>query len=244
MAEPQSSQAPVIIGVDGCPAGWLAVFYPPGEVSAVKYAVYPDFATLLAAHPAFAALAIDMPIGLPERIIGPGRAAEQAARAKLGPRRASIFSIPARAAVMAESYAEACEIALQTSDPPRKISKQGYNIFPKIRMVDAVLRENPSLVPRVIETHPELIFATLKGEPLLHGKKTPEGRKERQALLLKAGFSPAFLESPAPKGAAPDDLIDAMACAFVAARHAEGRARPYPEPPLLDAFGLPMAIRV
>jgi predicted RNase H-like nuclease len=45
-----------------------------------------------------------------------------------------------------------------------------------------------------------------------------------------------------PKGAGPDDLLDALACAAIARRIHAGLARPFPDPPLRDAFGLPMAI--
>ena len=45
-----------------------------------------------------------------------------------------------------------------------------------------------------------------------------------------------------PKGAGPDDLLDALACAAIARRIHAGLARPFPDPPARDAFGLPMAI--
>jgi predicted RNase H-like nuclease len=37
-------------------------------------------------------------------------------------------------------------------------------------------------------------------------------------------------------------VLDALACAAVARRIAAGVARPFPDPPERDAFGLPMAI--
>jgi predicted RNase H-like nuclease len=45
-----------------------------------------------------------------------------------------------------------------------------------------------------------------------------------------------------PKGAGRDDLLDALACAVIAARIDRGLARPVPDPPECDACGLPMAI--
>jgi predicted RNase H-like nuclease len=45
-----------------------------------------------------------------------------------------------------------------------------------------------------------------------------------------------------PKGAGPDDLLDALACATIARRLHAGSARPFPDPPLRDAFGLAVAI--
>jgi predicted RNase H-like nuclease len=45
-----------------------------------------------------------------------------------------------------------------------------------------------------------------------------------------------------PSGAGADDLLDALACAAIARRIHAGLARPFPDPPPRDAFGLTMAI--
>jgi predicted RNase H-like nuclease len=45
-----------------------------------------------------------------------------------------------------------------------------------------------------------------------------------------------------PKGAGPDDLLDALACAAIARRIQAGVARPFPDPLERDGCGLPMAI--
>ncbi|MFZ1089563.1 MAG: DUF429 domain-containing protein [Xanthobacteraceae bacterium] len=50
------------------------------------------------------------------------------------------------------------------------------------------------------------------------------------------------MHSEPPRGAGPDDLLDALACAAVARRIQAGEARPFPDPPERDSFGLPMAI--
>jgi hypothetical protein len=42
--------------------------------------------------------------------------------------------------------------------------------------------------------------------------------------------------------AQPDDLLDAATCAAIARRIHRGLARPFPDPPPTDAYGLPMAI--
>jgi len=51
-----------------------------------------------------------------------------------------------------------------------------------------------------------------------------------------------LIEAPLPKGVAADDLLDALACAAIARRVHAGLARPFPEPPPRDGYGLPMAI--
>ena len=53
-----------------------------------------SFAEILNAPECPPVIAVDMPIGLPDRIDGPGRPAEQAVRPLLGQRQSSVFSIP------------------------------------------------------------------------------------------------------------------------------------------------------
>jgi predicted RNase H-like nuclease len=201
----------MLAGVDGCKGGFVAALRPEGAVTPPCLVVFTTFAALLAAIPGFAAIAIDMPIGLPERIEGSGRGPEQAVRPLLGARQSSVFSIPVRAAVEAPDYRSACDAAYAGSNPPKKVSKQGFFLFPKIREIDVALRWDASLIPRIVESHPEVIFRHLKGEPLHHPKKTAEGRFERRALLIDAGYDAAWLDQPIPPGAAPDDAMDALA---------------------------------
>ena len=233
----------VIAGIDGCPGGWIAAFARGGEV---RLEILPRFADVLAKHPAV--IAVDMPIGLPERSGPGGRAAENAVRPLLGARQSSVFSVPSRRAVYAETYAEACAAALATSDPPRKVSKQLFNIAKKIREVDTALRASPALVARVFEVHPELAFWRMNGERALDQPKKVKSRcyapglALRRALLISAGFSSEIVNAAPPKGAGPDDVLDALACAAVAQRLRDGRAKPFPDPPERDAYGLPMAI--
>jgi predicted RNase H-like nuclease len=201
-----------------------------------------------AASPAPAIVAVDMPIGLPERTGYGGRAAENAVRPLLGARQSSVFSVPSRAAVYAESYAQACSIALSSSDPPRKISRQLFNIAPKIREVDAALRADSALASRTFEIHPEGAFWRLNADAPLSEPKKIKGRPYepglalRRGLLIAAGLPRAIIESKPPKGAAADDLLDALACAAIARRIHAGIAKPFPNPPPRDAYGLPMAI--
>ncbi|WP_185984214.1 DUF429 domain-containing protein [Aureimonas mangrovi] len=247
-----------LAGVDGCRAGWLAAIEHPGKAPSI--AVFTRFADLLAALPDDALIAVDMPIGLPERIDGPGRAAEKAARPHLAMRQSSVFSIPARAAVelwpglfhdelhRRESHAAASALARTLSDPPRGVSIQGYMLFGKILEIDALLRESPALTERVIESHPEMAFRAMNGGvPAMRPKKVknrpnPDGLDEREALLAVAGISRAAF-AHVPPGTGRDDLLDALAMLVTARRHAQGLAVSYPDPPDRDAHGLPIAIR-
>jgi predicted RNase H-like nuclease len=166
----------------------------------------------------------------------------------LGARQSSVFSVPSRAAIYAADYREACRVAQATSEPPRKVSKQLFNIAPKIREVDEALRATPRTVPRVFEVHPELAFWRLNGGRALTEPKKVKSRPYepgltlRRRLLMAAGLPADAVNAPPPKGAAADDLLDALACAAIARRIHAGDAQPFPNPPPRDAFGLAMAI--
>lgn len=236
-----------LAGVDGCAGGWIAAFVRPAG-DAGKVEIFARFADVLAASQTPAVVAVDIPIGLPERSGAGGRQAENAVRPLLGARQSSVFPVPSRAAIYRTDYAAACAAALATSEPPRKVSKQLFNIAPKIREVDEVLRADPALAARVYEVHPELAFWRLNGErPLTEPKKVKSrpharGLDLRRDLLGGAGMPDGLVGATPPKGAAQDDLMDALACAAVARRLHAGLARPFPDPPPRDAFGLPMAI--
>ncbi|MGD9921373.1 MAG: DUF429 domain-containing protein, partial [Pseudorhodoplanes sp.] len=160
-----------LAGVDGCRAGWVAAFVRrSGDEARIR--VTPHFAEILSAPETPAVIAVDMPVGLPERTGPGGRAAENAVRPLLGARQSAVFSVPSRAALEQADYRAACDIALATSEPPRKISRQLFMIAPKIREVDACLRSDAAAAARVHEVHPELAFWRLNGaRPLTEPKK-------------------------------------------------------------------------
>lgn len=242
----QPSPVP-IVGVDGCRAGWIAAFAERDDLSRISIRVAPGFTQIVEALDAPSIVAVDMPIGLPDRIEGPGRAPERLVRPLLGERQSSVFSIPSRAAVFAPDYASACAEALASSNPPRKVSKQGFMIFPRIREIDMALRACPGLSEHVFESHPEVVFQALNGGPLplpkkVRGSPHAPGLALRRRLLAAAGVPEDVLSTAPPAGARADDMIDALACLLTARAIASGRAQSWPSPPLRDAHGLPVAI--
>jgi predicted RNase H-like nuclease len=60
--------------------------------------------------------------------------------------------------------------------------------------------------------------------------------------LIAAGLPAKAVNSTPPKGAGPDDLLDALACAVIARRIHAHTATPFPDPPPRDEHRLPMAI--
>ncbi|MFG1213888.1 DUF429 domain-containing protein [Xanthobacter flavus] len=244
-----------LAGIDGCRGGWVVARWDgAGRLDLIRVA---RVEALFDAPDAPAIACVDMPIGLPETGEIGGRSAERAVRPLLGARQSSVFAVPARAAVMAgmgpgdekARFAAACAAALAHSSPPRKVSIQCFNLFPKIAELDELLLRRAELRDRLIECHPEVSFRVMNGAPLEVAKKVksrphPPGLDLRIGLLARAGMPVDLLQArtAAALGAGLDDLVDACACAVTAKRVFEGKALRYPDPPERDAFGLPVAI--
>jgi predicted RNase H-like nuclease len=211
----QPSSEPTVVGIDGCKAGWVAV--RRGGDGRLTATVTPTLADVHQAWPDAALWAVDMPLGLPEREV---RACDVAARRFLGaPRSSSVFSAPVRASLPAVTYEAAAAIHRRVSG--RGLTVQAFNLFPKIRELDAWL--DYAVRPPVHEVHPEVSFAAWHGAPLREGKRTPAGRSVRRALIGREHeVDLAALEDACGRGCAPDDLYDAVAVCWSAWRIATG----------------------
>jgi predicted RNase H-like nuclease len=200
-----------------------------------------QFEAVLALPQRPVAIAIDIPIGLLDSPVPGGRSCDRDARKLLGrPRASSVFSPPTRPGLAARNYAEV--VARNGAG----MSKEAFNILPKIREVDALMTSK--LQDRVLEAHPELAFRRLAGHPMRHNKKTSAGRRER-VVLLRRSFGKWFPDVTRVRLAhglrhvAFDDVLDACALALVAAHRLRGQARRVPDgPPPRDAKGLRMEI--
>jgi predicted RNase H-like nuclease len=150
-----------------------------------------------------------------------------------------VFSPPARAALANGGYADAM---LRNGGG---MSKQTYNILPRIREVDHAL--TPALQRRVFETHPELVFARLAGGPAQHAKRTAQGVRERLRCLRRA-WGRALPDAGAARAelgraaVAVDDVLDACALALAARAIVLGQAQRVPAAVPRDARGLRMEI--
>ncbi|MFH0821764.1 MAG: DUF429 domain-containing protein [Pseudomonadota bacterium] len=229
----------MIVGVDGCAAGWIAVAIVLNGAWTVD--VYPNIETVWESHPQPNVILVDIPIGLSENGT---RLCDQEARRMLGRRAVSVFSVPCRPAVYAGSYDEACDI--NKAHTGHRISKQTWAIVPKIREMDQFLQNNPQARAKVREVHPEVCFAGLNGlQPMAHRKKDAEGRRERMAVLER--FYPRIGELVAEaqlrlvgrRTAGIDDVLDA-ATAAITGLGGRARLKTLPEVPPKDLMGLPM----
>lgn len=206
------------VGIDGCSAGWIAITWD-GE-SATTAHFLPTLADLADAVTGAVAIAIDIPIVVPET----QRAAEAGLRTFLGPRRSSVFATPPRVAMAETDYAAAN--AASRAATGKGISRQAWGLVPKIRELQAWLPTAPAVV---IEAHPEACFAMLLGHPATASKKTWAGMTERFGVLTDAGLDLTELDDTAGRSAATDDVLDAAAAAWTAARFHRGEARSFPE---------------
>ncbi|GAB4541339.1 MAG: DUF429 domain-containing protein [Roseibium sp.] len=235
-----------VAGVDGCKAGWVAVLRNLTDPADTRLQVFSSFADILAHQPGPDIIAVDMPIGLPDKIGPDGRGPEKAARRHLGMRQSSVFTVPSRAAVHEDDYPAACAMAQRTSAPPKKVSKQCFYLFPKIREIDALM--SPDLEARVFEVHPELAFWRLNGgtemslPKKVKSRANPLGLDQRRDLLVSSGLPREFLDQRPPKGCGRDDLLDAAANSLIAERIFLGEAEPFPKEFRRDGRGLRMAI--
>jgi len=126
------------------------------------------------------------------------------------------------------------------------VSCQAWNLVPKIRAVDALLREDAAARRAIHEVHPELSFwAWNGGVPMQAAKKSRAGRAERLRLAEKWLGEDLLARARGDqlrRDLADDDILDAVAALWTAHRIAAGRAERLPASAPRDAHGLEMAI--
>lgn len=230
--------SPMFVGVDGCRGGWIAVSDWGGSIDA---RVHDNWLSLVGDANPDALIAVDIPIGLPAR---GARTYDVEARRFLGvPRGSSVFPAPVRACLVSGSY-EAVAARHRRADG-RGLSKQAFNLLPKIRQLDEYLLEHTRDIPRIYEVHPEVSFATWNGgQALLHSKVKAAGRAEREQLIdaIWQGERERLWSRARFGGCRPDDLNDAFAALWTAVRIARGTACRRPRAMETDEHGLRMEI--
>ena len=217
----------MLYGVDATKNGWVVARATP-DLSEIGLFLVPEL------EPLFwrvirddGLLAIDIPIGLPD---AQPRTCDGVARRALGqPRGTSVFPAPMRPTLKATSYAEACELSQAASG--RKLSRQTWNLLPKIREVDSHIWVGRQ--QRIFEAHPEISFMCLAGADrgLSSKKKKSEGKRERRDLICTTfpGVELDMVLESLPNRVAPlDDRLDALACLVTANRICHGTAIRFP----------------
>lgn len=222
-----------VLGVDACKAGWFGIALVDGHTSAYVAATIEELVTAAEAAGPPVVIAVDMPIGLPDR---GRRAADVLARRIVGTLRSSVFVTPVRHALDAPDHSLATRRNQALAG--QGISVQAFRLKPKLQQVDQWVRQTRY---RVVEIHPEVSFATMAGSPLTARKRTWAGVEHRR-LLADAGIPLEGDLGPSGHQAAVDDVLDAAAAAWTARRVAREQAQPLPDPPEVFSDGLPCAI--
>jgi predicted RNase H-like nuclease len=225
-----------VLGVDGCRTGWVGISVHDGRVEAHHGTTIEVVIASAATGGDLGCVAVDIPIGLPDR---GRRHGDVLARRALGPRWQSLFITPVRPALLADDFAAA--VALNRELAAEGLSRQAFALRTKVLEVDALAR---TCAHPLLEVHPELSFATMAGAPLAAGKKTWAGAQVRRELLARHGIPVPDDLGPVGALAAVDDVLDAAAAAWSARRYAAGLARSLPSPPERFSDGIPCAIWV
>jgi predicted RNase H-like nuclease len=223
-----------VLGVDGCAKGWVGILLADDGVRGLFAPTIGELERAAREFGEVAVMGVDMPIGLPDTGV---RRADGMARRFVGPRSSSVFSTPVRAAVELDVYELAAQAHRTRADTG--LTKQSFALWAKIREVEAWL---PTAGCRVVEVHPEVSFAALAQEPLIHPKKTWSGVELRRGLLATASIVLPPELGLAGARAGVDDVLDAAVAAWSAARVRDGLARSMPDPPEPSSDGIPAAI--
>lgn len=239
-------QTPWVAGADAFREGWVVVLQRP-KTGAVRPRTVSDLEALLGLPEQPTVLGLDMIVGLPDRAQPGGRRCDREARTLLGsPRSRSVFSPPAYDALSASSYEEAQRRNRASGSEAPGLSRQTFNLFPRLRAVAAQM--TPSMQRWVREIHPELSFYAMNDDtPLPESKHTDVGRSSRIELLRTHGFSDIrkIVEDLSTGPVGTDDVLDAHAACWTARRIHAGTAErcpPRDEPAPHNSRGLRMEI--
>jgi len=228
------------IGADGCRGGWIACILDHGEFRTERY---DSVELLVKQYPAFDAFLIDMAIGLQSSAdqLRP----DDLAREELRPCTSSVFPIPCRQAIYADTEEEQKKENIRVFG--KSLAKQSLAIIPKIRELDGFLNSHPEYKNRILESHPELDFARLRGSVVLTRKKEYPGFSERASILKKYLPEQSFAgmwDRARELKCNPDDLLDAACLAVTAMLSSHGMCETIPEAPEQDDKGLVMKLTV
>jgi predicted RNase H-like nuclease len=207
-----------VLGVDRASGGWVGVALLDGAFATLAYAQ--ELGVLVQAmearHGPLAAIAVDMPLALRS---GRARAVDALARARLpGRARSRLYAMPPRESLEAPTHAAAVDVARCLGAPAP--SRQAYGL--RAAIADAAAFARATSTP-THEAHPELSLLALGGlSAIAHPKKSWAGHRARREALEAVGI--VVTSSDVPDHVAPDDVLDAAAVAWTAARLAVGEA--------------------
>ena len=217
-----------VIGIDGCRAGWITTQVLDNQLISFKIIENLDDDYLKQNN--LSHIGIDIPLQLSH---SGKRLAEIEARGLLKKRACTIFSPPTLNALRAKNYMDACEVNF--NECGKRISKQSWNLFPKIKEAQEFLDNKSINKLRVFEVHPELSFMAMNDMILVQAsKKTDIGREIRIKLIQK--FFPKFsfesVRNEYKKNQAlDDDILDSVSVLWSTQRIVDNIANFVPKDP-------------
>jgi predicted RNase H-like nuclease len=226
------SEGAVALGVDGCRAGWVAALAygsaeRPTRTSLKRFSDIDELLAWRTHQESEPVVAVDVPMGLPDRV---GlRSCDAEARARLGRRWMCGFEPPDRELYGRDFVSARTLVWARRDDDPEAVfhvlTQQGVQIMNKIEEVDRALVSDPSRQDWLIEVHPEVSFREMAAEELPR-KKSAAGKKRRLALLRNCFSDIDGCLRAVPwlrKEVAYDDLLDAYISLWSGLRFARGR---------------------
>lgn len=209
----KAAMSRMIVGADGCPFGWFVTVIEDGTVHTDTYE---RFEPINETYADADRILVDVPIGLPT---DSRRQCDEEASDLLGCRGNSVFYPPTENAIKHDEYDRANEA--QRGSTENGLSQQAFHIRQKIREVREVVGDQFDGLVR--ESHPELCFAALNGQPISYPKTSKLGRSFRLQLLTEAleGADAETIyrrvrEEYFLKNVRRDDILDAMVLAVAA----------------------------
>ena len=215
-----------VIGIDGCKAGWIIAKTLENE--SISFQIIKNLNDLKRINVSH--IGIDIPLQLSHT---GKRFAEIEARSLLKNRACTIFTPPTLNALRAKNYMDACEVNFKECG--KRISKQSWNLFPKIKEAQEFLENKSINKLRIFEVHPELSFMAMNNMSLVQAsKKTDIGREIRIKLIQK--FFPKFsfesVRNEYKKNQAlDDDILDSVSVLWSTQRIVDNIAQFVPKDP-------------
>ena len=218
----------IVIGIDGCKAGWIIA--KTLENKSISFQIIKNLNDAYLEGGNLSHIGIDIPLHLSHT---GKRFAEIEARSLLKNRACTIFTPPTLNALRAKNYIDAC--AVNFKECGNRISKQSWNLFPKIIEAHKFLENNSISKLEVFEVHPELSFLAMNDMNLIEAsKKTDIGKEIRIKLIQK--FFPSFsFESVRKKykknQVLDDDILDSISVLWSTRRIVDNIAQFVPKDP-------------
>lgn len=223
-----------VLGVDARrPEAWVAVELREGSLASI--ARFQTLEELLDEAREVDVIAFDVPIGHDDREgrrRGGRRAADVAARERLGEAGDRVFWTPPLQVFEAETYEQALKASKQEGWPaPEEPMFAGRE---RLKAVNRAAREDE----RIVEIHPEVSYLAMTqahgdGGPLQTYGRGPRATHERLQLLAEVGLRPTRSLGGVGR-MSPRDVLEASAAAWSAHRVARDENGSLPEDPPED----------